>query len=265
MNYRAVTFALVVSLLSTANPAAAQSAFTQAQLGALTFHQHPGARLPLGATLVDENGHTVKLGRFFDGRPVVLVLEYLHCRSLCGFVLADLEQALGRVPLTAGRDYQVVAISIDPHDTAADARAARAKYLRRDPGGRGWHFLTGNDAAIRQIADTVGFPYRYDSDADQYAHPAGITVVAPDGTIARYILGLAYVPLDLRLALTEAGRGVISTPTADLLLLCYCYDPATGRYSARINTIMQVLGGATVIALAGTFVGLSRQRRVHER
>ncbi|MGH6981435.1 MAG: SCO family protein [Stellaceae bacterium] len=262
MSYRAVAFALVVSLLSNANHAVAQSAFTQAQLDALTFHQHPGARLPLGATLVDEDGHTVKLGRFFDGRPVVLVLDYLHCRTLCGFVLADLQQALGRVPLTAGRDYQVVAISIDPHDTAADARAAHAKYLRRGSGGQGWHFLTGNNATIQQIADAVGFPYRYDSGANQYAHPAGITVVTPDGTIARYILGLNYVPLDLRLALTEAGRGAISTPTADLLLLCYCYDPATGRYSARINTIMQILGGATVLALAGILVGLSRQRRL---
>lgn len=262
MNYRTVAFAFAVSLLLTVNHVAAQSAFTQAQLDALIFRQHPGAHLPLGATLVDEDGNTVKLGQFFDGRPVVLVLEYLHCRTLCGFVLADLEKALRHVPLTAGRDYQVVAISIDPHDTSADARAARAKYLRRYPDGRGWHFLTGNDATIRQIADAVGFPYRYDAGADQYAHPAGVTVVTADGTIARYILGLDYVPVDLRLALTEAGRGAISTPTADLLLLCYCYDPAVGRYSARINTIMQVLGGATVIALAGILVGLSRQRRL---
>jgi protein SCO1/2 len=253
---------LLLVLVGAASPAAAagQAAFTVRQLDDLVFHQHPGAALPLETPLVDENGHTVKLGAFFGARPVVVVLDYLHCKTLCGFVLSNLAGALDHVPLAAGQDYEVVAISIDPRDTPAQARAARAQYLARATHPGGWHFLTGTDDAVRQIAATVGFPYLYDAAADQYAHPAGFAIAAPDGTIARYILGVDYAPLDLRLALTEAARGTISTPATDLLLLCYCYDPVTGRYSAQINAAMRVLGGATALGLAIMILRLSGVR-----
>lgn len=251
-------FLLLLGLICTAAvPAAAQSPFTVGQLDDLVFHQHPGAALPLDTALVDESGRTVQLGSFFGHRPVVLVLDYLHCKTLCGFVLSDLVQGLDHVPLTAGKDFDVLAISIDPRETPADSQAARAQYLSRTAHPGGWHFLTGTDKAVRRIADAVGFPYVYDAAADQYAHPAGVTIATPGGTIARYILGVDYAPLDLRLALTEAGRGAISTPATDLLLLCYCYDPATGRYSAQINTIMRVLGGVTALGLGAMLLRLS--------
>jgi protein SCO1/2 len=249
---------LLVLLLGAASPAAAgQSALTMRQLDDLVFHQHPGAALPLDTPLIDESGHDVTLGAFFGRRPVVVVLDYLHCQALCGFVLSGLVGALDRVPLTAGKDYEVLAISIDSRETPADSRAARAQYLARAAHPGGWHFLTGTDAAVHRIAAAVGFPYLYDAAADQYAHPAGFAIAAPDGTIARYILGVDYAPLDLRLGLTEAARGAIATPATDLLLLCYCYDPATGRYTAQINTAMRVLGGATALGLAMMMLRLS--------
>jgi protein SCO1/2 len=246
-------------LLGAIPPASAQSAFTAGQLSQLSFHQHLGAALPLDTPLRDENGGEVTLGSFFGhDRPVVLVLDYLHCETLCGFVLSDLIQSLDSVPLTAGRDFDVLAISIDPHDGPAESRAARLQYLARTAhSGGGWHFLTADDAAIHSIAAVVGFAYLYDSAADQYAHPAGITIAAPTGTIARYILGVDYAPLDLRLALTEAAQGAISTPATALLLLCYCYDPATGRYSAQINTTLRVLAGATVLGIGAMIARLS--------
>jgi protein SCO1/2 len=255
--------AVILLLIWTAGAAHAggQSPYTVSQLDDLAFHQHLGAPLPLDTPLRDEDGRNVTLGTFFGhDRPVVLVLDYLHCKTLCGFVLSDLVRSLDHVPLAAGKDFDVLAISIDPHDGPADSRAARARYLARTAHPGGWHFLTGNDADIHRIAAAVGFPYLYDADADQYAHPAGITVAAPTGTVARYILGVDYAPLDLRLALTEAAHGAISTPATALLLLCYCYDPATGRYSAQINTAMRILGGATVIGIAGMIARLSGVR-----
>jgi protein SCO1 len=245
-------------LLGAIAPATAQSAFTAGQLSQLSFHQHLGAALPLDTPLRDENGGEATLGTFFGrDRPVVLVLDYLHCKTLCGFVLSDLVRSLDRVPLTAGSDFDVLAISIDPHDGPAESRAARLQYLARTAHSGGWHFLTADDAAIHSIAAAVGFPYLYDAAADQYAHPAGVTIAAPTGTIARYILGVDYAPLDLRLALTEAAQGAISTPASALLLLCYCYDPATGRYSAQIDTALRVLAGATVLGIGGMIAGLS--------
>jgi protein SCO1/2 len=244
-----------------ASPSFAQSPFTQDQLAALSFRQHPGARLPRDAALLDEEGRPVRLGDFFSGKPVILVLDYLRCRTLCGFVLGGLAQSLARVPLESGRDFSVVTLSIDPRDTPADARTARTQYLARygRPGAAGWHFLTGDAGTVRRIADTVGFPYRLDAAAAQYAHPAGFTVAAPDATIARYILGFDYAPLDLRLALTEAGRGRISSPVTNLLLLCYCYDPASGRYDIAVGNAMRIAGGLTVLALIGMVVLLARR------
>jgi protein SCO1 len=226
----------------------------------LGFRQRPGAALPLDAAFRDEHGRPVRLGDYFRDKPVLLVLEYLHCRSLCSRVLMDAARALGEVPLTAGRDYEVVAISIDPREGPADARAARAKYF--PTGGAGWHFLTGIEPDIRSVADTVGFPFRYDSAIDQYAHPAGITVATSKGNIARYVLGLGYRPLDVRLALTEAGKGKVSSPAANLLLLCYHYDPVTGRYGLAIQNATRGLCAATVLGLGFMVFRLTRRKGV---
>lgn len=259
---RRIVLAVLIAL--PAAPAAAHPVLTAAQLADLHFRQHPGAPLPLETRFTDEGGNTVRLGQFFRGKPVVLVLEYLHCTTLCGVVLGNLAQALDHVPLDAGRDFQVVAVSIDPHETPADARAAKAQHLARyhhPDAAAGWHFLTGSATAIAKLADAVGFPYRYDEEDDQFAHPAGVTLAAPDGTIARYILGIDYVPLDLRLGLTEAAKGTISSPVTHLLLLCYGYDPSKGRYTLTVVNAMRVAGLVTVLGLAMMIVGLSRRSR----
>ncbi len=259
---RIVAAVLLLALAAT-TVAAAASTLTADTVKDLSFRQHPGTRLPLEATFRDEGGELVRLGDFFRGKPIVLVLEYLRCKSLCGFVLQDLAKALAQSSLAAGRDYQVVAISVDPRDGAAEARAARAAYLERfgEADSAGWHFLTGMNRAIADVADAVGFRYRYDPEIEQYAHPAGLIVAAPDGTIARYVLGLDYRPLDLRLALTEAAAGAVASPASELLLLCYCYDPGTGRYSLAINNVTRILCGATVLGVGILVVRLARGTR----
>ena len=103
------------------------------------------------------------------------------------------------MPFTAGRDFQVVAISIDPRDGPAEARAAENQYAAElGTTASGWHFLTGSEELIRRVADAIGFPFRYDPAVDQYAHPAGVTIATAQGKISRYVLGLGYRPLDVR-------------------------------------------------------------------
>jgi protein SCO1 len=256
--------ALFIVAVLAVFPAAAESALTPSQLADLSFRQHPGSKLPLDAMFVDEAGHPVRLGDFFAGRPVILVLDYLRCRTLCGLVLGNLAKTLDHVPLTAGRDFKVVAASIDPSETPDDSRAARVRYLAGNAApGTGWHFLTGRKDALERLADAVGFPYREDAATHQFAHPAGLTVAAPDGTIARYVLGIDYVPLDLRLALTEAGKGVISSPVANLLLLCYHYNPSNGRYDLPIANTMRIAGGLTLLGIIAMIAMLSRSRKGH--
>ncbi len=260
----AVNVGLVVC---AATAAPAFSSLSPAVTRDLRFHQHPGTRLPLGSWFHDALGRSVRLDHFFHDKPVVLVLDYLRCRSLCGIVIRDTARALSEVPLTAGRDYEVVAISIDPRDTSEDARRAGLEYFPRTTAAirdgtsvPGWHFLTGHGSEINAVAKAVGFPFRYDPKIDQYAHPAGITILTPGGMIARYVLGVGYHPLDVRLALTEAARDTISSPVADLLLLCYCYDPGTGRYNFAIRNLTRALCLTAVLGLGVWIFRLSRRR-----
>ena len=259
---RALAAALVLAALAVP-PAPAKAALTQAQLGDLAFRPHPGAALPLDAALADEQGREVRLGKFFGaGKPVVLVLDYLHCKTLCGFVLGGLTDALAQLPLAAGKDYAVVALSIDPREGAAEARSARSRYLAHAGRGQaaGWHFLTGEKAAVRRIADAVGFPYRYDPELDQYAHPAGFVVASPDGTIARYILGVSYQPGDLRSAIAAAAQGRVTTVLSRLLLLCYGHDPQHGRYTSQIELAALLANLAAVLGLVAVIARIHRRR-----
>jgi protein SCO1/2 len=260
MHSRIACLARVMMLAAFAGPVFGHSSLQPGALSALTFHQHPGATLPLETRFIDETGRSVRLQRFFHGEPVVLVFEYLRCRDLCSYVIRGAVTALQRVPLVAGRDYEVIALSIDPREGPQDALATRLTDFK-GVSSAGWHFLTGRETQIREVAQAVGFSYRYDPAIDQFAHPAGVVVATPTGAIARYVLGVNYRPLDLRLALVEAGQGHISSPVADLLLLCYCYDPGTGRYSFAIRDATRALCGVTVLGLGAMLFGLARSRR----
>jgi len=258
--------ALIGSILLLAGTAAAPlllSAFSVRAAGAqtdaenLAFRPHPGERLPLGTALTDEQGRSVALRDYFNKVPVILVLEYLRCTSLCGVTLRNLvDAALTRLPLEPGRDYQLVAISIDPRDKPADAAAARSEYVRllgRDGAEAGMHFLTTpSAAAVRKIADAVGFPYRYDRWLDAYLHPAGFVVVAPDGVISRYVEGIAISPPDLVGALADAEQDKSQGPLTRLLILCHVQGIALGRLTAPVLgafTLANIAAGCALIAI----------------
>lgn len=248
--------ALILLLLLASMPA---RALTPGEVGALAFAQHPGARIDPATELTDESGAPVTLGQLLDGKPAVLVLDYLHCPNLCGLVLASLADALQQIPLVAGRDYRVLAVSIDPAEGPKDSAAARAQYAARYPQEMpAWHFLTG--PAARDIAAGVGFPYRWDATIRQFAHPAGLVLLAPDGSVSRYLLGVAPAPLDLRLGLTEASAGRIAAPASQVLLLCFGYDPAAGRYNFQILRATRLIGLLTAGALGLLVLELARSK-----
>ncbi len=249
--------AIVMLALVAAVPASA------ADFSGLAFQPHPGARLPLGLRLADEHGRAVPLGKFFVGNPVLLVLEYLHCKTLCGLALGALASALDRVPLDAGRDFQVVAISIDPRDTPADAAAAKAKYLaiyRHPDAAAGWHFLTGPRAIVERIAAAVGFPYRYNAALDQYMHPVGFVLAAPNGAISRYLLEIDPTPADLQTALGGAAEAEVQGPLSRLVLWCHGEDPLLGPYTVPIETAFAVINLAAMAGGIVVFSAIWRRR-----
>jgi protein SCO1 len=243
---------------------ASRAAIGTGDVSDLAFRTHPGAQLPLATKLIDESGRPVALGEYFAKSPVILVLEYLGCRSLCGVTLRNLVEALKGLPLEAGRDYELVAISIDPREEPADAVAARAKYaklLDRGGGATGLHFLTSSHpAAVRGIADAVGFPYRYDRIVDAYIHPAGFAIAAPDGVIGGYVEGIAISPPDLGGALTNAGQNRSAGLFTRLLVLCHVRGAPLGRFTAPVLTALTIADIAAGLSLIGIFAAIRWRR-----
>jgi protein SCO1 len=231
---------------------------------ALSFRQHPGAQLPLDAALTDETGRPVHLSAALRTRPALVVLEYLRCRNLCSLVLRGAVHSLQVAGLKPGRDVDLVAISIDPRDTTADAAAARKMYVASfaDPSAAsGMHFLTGSPGEVARIASAVGFPYRFDKASGQYAHPAGFVVTTPSGKISRYILGIGPPPPALRQAVSEAGAGDVEPAAHPLLLLCFGYDPDEGTVAALAMRLVRWVSFAAIIGAVLLIAFLSLRRR----
>jgi protein SCO1/2 len=226
--------------------------------------QRLGAKVPLDLPFRDEHGNRVPLGDCTAVKPTVLVLAYYRCPMLCTQVLNGLLRALRAIPDTAGGAFNVVVVSFDPREKPPLAALKKAAYLEeygRPGADAGWHFLTGDPVAIASLTDAVGFRYKYDPDTEQYAHGSGIMVLAPDGTVSRYLLGVRFEPRDLRLALAEAGEGKVGSPADQVLLLCYRYDPATGTYTFRIIRALKWLSGLAVLGVAGLVGALAWRGR----
>jgi protein SCO1/2 len=249
--------ALALLALLLAHPVMAASDPSDA-LG-IAYDQKPGALLPRELTLIDETGQPVRLGDLAQGKPTLVALVYFRCPNLCGVVLGDLLSGLQAAALSPANDYRLVAVSIDPGETPADAAAAKRRHLDDFPtpdAAAGWHFLTGSAAALATLEQAVGYQARFDAPLKQYIHPAGIVVATPDGRVARYLLGVGYRPNDLKLSLLEARTGTIAAATREILLTCWHYDPATGRYSLAIVNLLR-LGALLTVATVGGMLYLA--------
>lgn len=224
--------------------------------------QKLNGQIPLDLTFRDEHGKLVQLRQFFGQKPVILSLVYFNCPMLCTQVLNGLAGSLKLQSLDAGKDFNVLTVSIDPTDKPLVAEARQEMYTGmygRAGAAQGWHFLTGEDAQIHSLADAAGFRYAFDPDSKQYAHASAILVLTPEGKISRYLYGISYPSRDLRLALVEASEGKIGSPVDAILLFCYHYDPHTGKYGLLISRVIQAGGGLTVLLLAILIVVLARR------
>ena len=222
------------------------------------IRQRLGEQLPMDAELTDETGNAVQLRTYFQGdKAVVLAFVYYSCPMLCNEVLNGLTASLKKLSLQAGEDFQVVAISFDPRDTPEVARNKKLSYLEKYGGSaeadKGWHFLTGEPEVVKQIADAAGFGYAWDEETGQFAHAGSIQIVTPDGKMSRYFYGIDYDSQDLKFALMEASEKTIGSPTDQLFLYCYHYDPATGKYGLAIMRVLRIAGVLTVVGMGILF------------
>jgi protein SCO1/2 len=228
------------------------------------FDQKLGDAIPLDLVFRDEAGKEVRLAQYFGKRPVVLSLVYFNCPMLCGMTTDGLVRSVRALRFDVGVDFEILSISFDPRETDEMAsekkRTVMAQYGRKS-GPEGWHFLTGSAASVAALTSAVGFRYVWDAEQKQFAHATGITLLTPQGRIARYFFGIEYPAKDLRLALIEASEERIGNVVDQLLLLCYHYDPKAGRYTATVRNLVRGAGALTFVLLAGFVTIMLRRER----
>lgn len=220
-------------------------------------------------TFKDETGKTVRLGDYYGKRPLLLALVYYECPGLCTMTLNGIAKSLKPLTVTPGKDFDVLTISFDPRETPELAAKKKTTYVQEyvkssmvkhdaADAEAGWHFLTGDDANIKPLCQTVGFRYRFDEKSKQFAHASVIMVLTPQGKVSRYFYGLEYSSRDIQLGLVEAAENRIGTLTDAVTLLCYQYDPASGKYSLAILKLLRFAAVLTVLSIGGMVFFLVR-------
>jgi protein SCO1/2 len=218
-------------------------------------------QIPPDLIFRDETGKPIRLGDYFGKKPMILNLVYYQCPMLCGEVLSGLESALRVMKFDVGKEFDVLTVSFDPRETPDMATKKKAEFLKRygrPAAADGWHFLTGPQESIDALTKAAGFQYQYDPNTGQFAHSTAIMVLTPEGKIAQYYFGVEYAPKDLRLGLIQASDNKIGTLADQVLLYCYHYDPATGKYGAIIARVLKLSGLATILLLAALMTVLIR-------
>jgi len=258
-----ISAAWLVGALCPAN----SQTLSDSALAQIRFEQNLGTQVSLDMPFVDDEGRSVKLGQYFGQKPILLVLGYYECPMLCTLVLNGMVESAADMKWSIGREFEVVDVSINPRETPALAAAKKRSYLKRygrAGAGEGWHFLTGPEASIRQLANQVGFRYAFDPASKQYAHPSGLIILTPQGKVSRYIFGVTYSPTELFTALQGAGKRELGSPIQQLILLCFHYNPVTGKYSGLIIVVLRILGASTMLGFLWLIIWLIRRGRAAE-
>lgn len=231
------------------------------QLAAVGVDEHLDAQVDLSLSFETHDGATVTLEELLGGEvPTLLTLNYYTCETLCSVQLNAVLEGLKELDWVPGDQFRVVTVSIDPREDAPLAKKKRDSYLSAlDKGNAEWHFLTGEQEAITSLADTVGFRYSFDEASGQFAHPAVISFLSPEGKVARYIYGVTYAPMDIKFALMESAAGRVGSPAEKLILSCFRYDETLGKYTPFAFGVMRLGGVFTMLALG--LVGIVLWRR----
>ena len=265
MNAKAQTWllGLFVILLATLGRTAHGQTVSDDVLKKITFDQKLGAQVSMDLQFRDEDGKLVRLGDYFGKKPVILVLGYYGCPMLCTFVLNGMIGSLQDMKWEIGNQFEVVNVSIDPRETPALAAAKKKSYVKRygkSEAARGWHFLTGEEYAIRKLTSEVGFGYAYDDQFKQFAHPSGLVILTAQGKVSHYLSGVVYSTKELNDALVDASAQKVGSPIQKLFLLCFHYSPITGKYGNAIMIVVRVMGILTFLFLAGVVMSSFRRK-----
>ena len=268
----AVTLLSAGAALAQKTPLGANDSQAAAIQGAamkgVRLDQKLGDHVPLDVPFKDEHGKPVRFGDYLGDKPVALIMIQYRCTMLCTEEMNVLLASLKELKFTPGKEFNLVIVSIDPREDFELATGKKISYMAeygRPEAEKGWHWLTGSKESIDRLADSVGYHYVYDAKTDQYAHPDGVIMITPAGKIARYFFRLVYPARDLRLGLIEASKNRIGTPLDAIALLCYHYNPLTGRYAVAVLSLVRMSSIAMIFGLGVGFMVLRRRERDAQR
>ncbi|OIO37513.1 MAG: hypothetical protein AUJ72_04380 [Candidatus Omnitrophica bacterium CG1_02_46_14] len=260
-----LTAALVIIRSGNAVAASATPAEQKKLMSEVRVDLKLGQQLPLDIIFRDDEGRTVPIASYFKGKPVVITPVYYECPMLCSVTLTDLVNALKVVPLEPGKDFEILTFSINPAENTVLASKKKKNYVQvyhRAEAAAGWHFLTGDESSIQKLTEALGFHYSYDEKSGQYAHASSVILASGNGILTHYFTGVGIDPKDLRLALVESAKGKIGSVLDQILLMCYHYDPSTGKYGFVITGALKITGVLTVLIL---FVSIALMLRSERR
>jgi protein SCO1 len=243
------------------------------QVREVTIEQKLGGQIPLNLPLRDSSGTMVKTGFFFDGsKPTIITLNYSDCPMLCNVQLNQLTKTLRETELVVGKDFNILTVSIDPKETLEKIAATKDKYVQQltsaqPTAATGWSFCTTSQPVITELADSLGFRYRYDAKSGEYYHAAMLAFVSPKGIITRYSLSVDFPVNDLRKALVESGEGTVGSTFDQAMLWCFQFDPQANSYTLVARKVMYFGGllfvGGLFAMLAPFWFGARNRNRVN--
>ncbi len=229
------------------------SAVMPEELKDVGIEEKIGQKIDLSAQVTTEEGQVVPLSIFFKAHhPVIFSPVYFSCPGLCNFHLNGLTDTLKSVDWSPGKQFEVVALSFDSREKPDLAAKKKQSYLssyQRLGTEAGWHFLTADQATITKLTEQVGFKYKWNEKVKEWSHASAAIVIAPDGTIARYLHGIQFEARDVKLALNEAAEGKVGNIVDSVMLYCFKYNRHESKYGLQVFRVMQVGAAATALLL----------------
>jgi protein SCO1/2 len=248
-----------LALASVSLPAAAQMPrVPESEIDPITFKidefKYLGVKPDASLSLVDQNGQNFTL-KDKEGVPLILVLSYFGCDGTCSVVNADLAQLLsGQSAWQVGRDFRVLTVSFDPHDTQQTLKDFKDRLALPAAWEQGWTLsLPTLPEQAKRLADSVGFKYFWSSQDRTFFHPGVYIFLSPEGRVVRYLYSTQTKSFDVGLALTDAmGDRIAPHDILNYAVgLCYSYNYKDGRYKLNIPAFV---GGASLLFGITVFV-----------
>jgi protein SCO1/2 len=202
-----------------------------------------GGFIPEEAFFTTSDGDTIILGEYID-KPTIVSLVYYNCPGICTPLLGGMVDVFDKIDLKPGIDYQVLTISFNPEDSTELARNKKKNYMRsfdKQFPEEAWTWATGDSLNIQKFTKAVGF--RFMRDREDFAHPASLIVLSPEGKVTRYLYGITYLPFDLKMAIIEASEGRATPTVSKILQFCFSYDREGQKYAFNFTRV----GGSIIL------------------